>query len=92
MNLNQLLKIVKEHDSSTISKSDFQDIYDVVEQIFSQINIEAKLKFPDDSGLQNVVRLVRMEHLFRDLAVELMMQKSSQISTNELVCKLLKQK
>lgn len=89
MNAEKLLSFIEDFSSSEITSQDFQECYELINLRLSQIDIEAKLKYPDDCNQQMIYKFVRLEYFFKDFFVGVMMQKSRINNTNQFICKLL---
>lgn len=89
MNADKLLNFIEDFSSSEITSQNFQECYELINLRLSQIDIEAKLKYPDDYNQQMVYKFVRLEYCFKDFFVGVMMHKSRINNTNQFICKLL---
>lgn len=89
MNTKKLLSFIEEFSSSEITSQNFSECYDLINSELSQLDIESKLKHPNDYSQQYIYKYVRLEYFLKDLAVGMLLQKSSSNNTNQLICKLL---
>jgi hypothetical protein len=92
MNVKKLSKFIEDYSSDKITSQDFQEFYDLINLELSQLDIEAKLKYPNDYNQQMTYKFVRLEYDFKDFFSSMVIQKSSANNTNQLVCKLLNEK
>ena len=89
MNAEKLLSFIEDFTSAEIKSQDFEECYELINLRLSQIDLESKLKYPNDCNQQMTYKYVRLEYFFKDFITGIMMYKSRINNTNQFICKLL---
>jgi hypothetical protein len=89
MSAEKLLSFIEDFTSAEIKSQDFEECYELINLRLSQIDLESKLKYPNDCNQQMTYKYVRLEYCFKDFFTGIMMHKSRINNTNQFICKLL---
>lgn len=89
MNAEKLLSFIEDFTSVEIKSQDFEECYELINLRLSQIDLESKLKYPNDCNQQMTYKYVRLEYFFKDFFTGIIMYKSRINNTNQFICKLL---
>lgn len=89
MSAEKLLSFVEDFNSSEITSQNLSECYDLIDSVLSILDIESKLKYPNDYCNQYIYKYMRLEYLLKDFAVGMLLKKSNANNTNQFICKLL---
>lgn len=92
MKESEITQYIKEYESSEWKKSMYEEIYQLISLEISQIEIDAKLKHPNDMHLQCLVKSLKLETLFRDFVFDMILFRIGENNKKETIIKLLNSK